>query len=133
MLDEKSLRKPGFSDGYKVTLADGQDWTFPKPRIRIGPRVGPDGAVTVKRTAFGPEYDESLDILFGVVEPENPGEYTRVKFEMAVRLLSANYDLTPAQLGELLTYEQGNPVDDERFEQLERVLLGVAPKPSPAT
>ncbi len=46
MLDEKALRKPGFSEGYRVTLADSQEWTLPKPKIRFKPKVV-DGKVEV--------------------------------------------------------------------------------------
>jgi hypothetical protein len=133
MLDERALRKPGFSDGHKVALADGQEWTFPKPRIRFRPRIGPDGRVEVGGgPSFGPEYDGQLDVLFGVTEAE-PFERLRVKFEVAVRLLRGNYELTDDQVGELLVMEPGDPASDERWEELTRVLMGIAPKPSPAT
>jgi hypothetical protein len=132
-LDEAAVRKSTFSEGYPVRLADGQDWTFPKPRIRFRPKIGPDGRVEVGGgPSFGPEFDGMLDTLFGVTEAE-PVEQLRIKFEMAVRLLSANYDLTPDQLGELIVLEPGDEASDERWDQLSRVLMGIAPKPSPAT
>ena len=132
-LDELALRKPGFSPGYQVTLADGQDWTFPKPRIRFRPKIGTDGRVEVGGgPSFGPEFDGSLDVLFGVTEAE-PFERLRVKFEVAVRLLSANYDLTPDQVGDLLVMEPGEPASDQRWEELTRITMGIAPKPLPAT
>jgi len=132
-LDENALRKPGFSEGYPVRLADGQDWTFPKPRIRFQPKIGADGRVEVGGgPSFGPEFDEKLDVLYGVTEAE-PVEQLRVKFEMAVRLLSANYELTAEQLGDLIVLEPGDEASDERWDQLSRALMGIAPKPSPAT
>jgi hypothetical protein len=132
-LDELALRKPGFSEGYKVALADGQEWTFPKPRIRFRPKIGADGKVEVGGgPSFGPEYDRQLDVLFGVTEAE-PVEQLRVKFEVAVRLLSANYDLTAEQLGDLVVFEPGDEPAEERWEQLSRAVMGIAPKPSPAT
>ena len=97
LLDEKSLRKPGFSEGLKVILADGQEWTLPKPRIRFKPRIV-DGKVEIGGgPSFGPEFDDKLDILFGVAEAD-PAERLRVKFEVAVRLLAANYDLEARRL-----------------------------------
>jgi hypothetical protein len=133
MLDERALRKPGFSEGYKVTLADGQEWTFPKPRIRFRPKIGPDGRVGVGGgPSFGPEYDGSMDVLFGIVEAE-PIERLRVKFEMAIRLLQANYELTDSDLGELLELEPGDAANDERWKQITRVVMAISPKPSPAT
>jgi hypothetical protein len=132
MLDEKALRKPGFSEGYGVTLADGQEWALPKPKIRFKPKVV-DGKVEVGGgPSFGPEFDQQLDILFGVVDVE-PIERLRVKFEMAVRLLSANYDLRPEDFSELIVLEPDDPGSDERWEQLTRAIMGISPKPSPAT
>ena len=132
MLDEKALRKPGFTEGHKIALADGQEWTFPRPRIRLKPKIV-DGRVEVGGgPSFGPEYDDQLDALFGAVEVD-PVERLRVKFEMAVRLLSANYELEPENFAELIVLEPGEPASDERWEQLSNVLLGIAPKPLPAT
>jgi hypothetical protein len=69
-LDERSLRKPGFSEGSKVTLADGQEWVLPKPRIRFKPRIV-DGKVEIGGgSSFGPEFDDKLDILLGVAEAD---------------------------------------------------------------
>jgi hypothetical protein len=132
MLDEKSLRKSSFTEGHKLVLADGQEWTFPKPRIRFTPKIV-DGRVEIGGgPTFGPEYDDRLDILFGAVEVDR-AEQVRVKFEMAVRLISANYDLKPEDYAELIVLEPGDPVSDERWDQLDDVLLGNAPKRSPAT
>lgn len=132
MLDEKALRKPGFSDGHKVVLADGQEWTFPRPRIRLKPRIV-DGKVEISGgPSFGPEFDEQLDILFGVSDAD-PAERLRVKFEVAVRLLAANYDLRPEQFAELIVLEIGDPASNERWEQLSNAIMGIVPKPSPAT
>ncbi len=132
MLDETVLRKPGFTDGHKVRLADGQEWVFPRPRIRLRPEIV-DGKVEIGGgPSFGPEYDDQLDVLFGAVDVD-PVERLRVKFEMAVRLLSANYDLKPEDYAELIVLEPGEPASDERWERLSNVLLGIAPKPLPAT
>jgi hypothetical protein len=132
MLDERSLRKPTFSEGYAVTLADGQDWTFPKPRIKLKPKIV-EGKVEIGGgPSFGPEFDHQLDILFGAVEAD-PVERLRIKFEMAVKLLSVNYDLKPDDYADLIVLEPGDPASDERWEQLSNVLLGIAPKRSPAT
>ena len=133
MLDEKALRKPGFSEGYGVVLADNQTWIFPKPRIRFRPRVGPDGRVEVGGgPSFGPEYDGSLDVLFGVTEADGL-EQLRVKFEMAVRLLQSNYELTAADLAGLIVLEPGDETSEDRWDQLANVVMGIAPKLSPAT
>ncbi len=130
-LDEQSLRKPGFSEGYKVTLADGQEWTLPKPRIRFKPRLV-DGRVEVGGgPSFGPEFDDKFDILFGVTQAD-PVERLRVKFEVAVGLLGTNYNLEPEDFSELIVLEPDDPVSDERWEQLCNAIMGIAPKRSPA-
>ena len=68
--DEKALRTPGFSEGCRVALADGQEWVLPKPRIRFKPRIV-DGKVEIGGgPAFGPEFDDKLDILLGVAEAD---------------------------------------------------------------
>ena len=111
MLNEIALRKPGFSEGRKVVLADGQAWTFPRPKIRLKPRIV-DGKVEIGGgPSFGPEYDEQLDVLFGVTDVD-PAERLRVKFEVAVRLLAANYNLRPDELAELIVLEPGDPASD---------------------
>ncbi len=131
MLDEKALRKPTWQDGHKVTMADGQEWTFPKPRIRFRPKVAADGRVDIRGgPSFGSEYDDQIDVLFGAVEVD-PVERLRVKFEVIVRLLLSNYDLAPADFAELIVLEPGDPASDERWDELSRLLLGDTPKPSP--
>jgi hypothetical protein len=57
----------------------------------------------------------------------------RVKFELAVSLLRSNYALTDDQIGELLVMEPGEETSDQRWDELTRVLMGIGPKPSPAT
>ena len=81
--------------------------------------------------SFGPEFDDKLDILFGITEAD-PSERLRVKFEVAVRLLAANYDLEPDNFAELIVLEPGDPVSEERWEQLCNAIMGIAPKHSPA-
>ncbi len=134
MLDEKALRRPGFTEGCAVVLADGQAWTFPRPRLRLRPKIV-DGRVEVAggRT-FGPEFDSKLDVLFGSSDEESDG-WARlgVEFEVLTRLLMANYALADSDVGDLLVMEPGDPDSDERWRQLEELVLGAAPKPSPAT
>ena len=132
-LDERALRKPGFSEGYGVVLADGQTWIFPKPRIRFRPKIGADGRVEVGGgPGFGPEYDQQIDVLYGMTEAE-PIEQLRVRFEVAVRLLQSNYELTSDQLSELIVYEAEDEAAQDQWVQLSRVIMGISPKPSPAT
>ena len=130
-LDEKSLRKPGFNAGVTVTMADGQEWTLPKPRMRLVPKIV-EGKVEIGGgPTFGPEFDDKLDILFGVVVAD-PNERLRIKFDVAVRLLSANYDLQPEHFAELIVLDPDDLASDERWQQLCDAMMGIAPKPLPA-
>jgi hypothetical protein len=53
---EKSRRRPEFlEDSIAVTLADGQDWFFPRPRIRFVRSRTVLGFET--RSGFGKEFD----------------------------------------------------------------------------
>ena len=130
-LDEKALRKPGFSEGVKLTLADGQEWVLPKPRLRFKPRIV-NGKVEIGGgSSFGPEFDDKFDILFGIVDAE-PAERLRIKFEVAVELLATNYDLKPGDFARLIVLEPGDPESEQRWDQLCDAIMGIAPKPSPA-
>jgi hypothetical protein len=131
MLDEKALRRPGFSEGTPVTMADGQVWTLPKPRFRFKPKIV-DGRVEIGGGAtFGPESDGDLEILYGVVDV-GAEEFLRVKMAMAVRLLRANYELTDDDLGDLLVLEPGDAASDDRWTAISDAVAGIAPKHSPA-
>lgn len=132
MLDERALRKPTFVEGVRVKLADGQEWSFPKPRLIFKPKFT-DGKIDFDGgPTFGPEFDDNLEVLLGVREAA-PVERMRIKFEMAVRLLSTNYDLKPDDFSELLVLEVNDSASDERWDALDKVLVGLTPKPSPAT
>jgi hypothetical protein len=129
-LDEFRLRKPEFSAGVRVVLADGQEWTFPKPKLRFTPKVVGGHVEIAGGPSFGPEFDDKLDVLFGVTDAD-PTERLRIKFELAVRLLAANYNLEPEHFAELIVLEPGDPAS-ERWERLCDAIMGIAPKPSPA-
>ena len=118
MLDERALRKPGFREGRRIKLADGQEWSIPKPRLIFKPKITSDGKVDFGGGAnFGPEFDDQMDILLGAREAE-PTERLRVKFEVAVRLLASNYNLAPDDFAELLVLEVGEPDSDARWDAL---------------
>jgi hypothetical protein len=129
-LDEVALRKPGWAEGNRVRLGDGQEWSFPRPRIRMVPRAGDDGRITagVKAAAsLGTEFEGWFDILMGVKESDALEEW-EAKFGAAAKLLMLNYDLTVADLGDLLYWESGDPGSDARWFEIERAIRGVPPK-----
>lgn len=135
-LDEKALRKPSFTEGFALILADGQEWTFPPPTLRLFPVIGEDGSVDVGgRRSYGDELDRMIDIFAGGEEVEDL-ERMRIQFGAVVRLLDRNYDLTPADYGALLVYVPNDPENAGRWRRITRALLGLdpsedeSPKPS---
>jgi hypothetical protein len=133
-LDEQTLRRADWRDGAKVTLSDGQAWTLPRPRVRWVPRVGKTGRIDYGASAGGDKNDdEALDVLLGIKEVDNH-EWVRLRFELAYRRLTANYDLSPEQACELLSLDFCDPAEHKRWEPITDCLRGSsAPKPSPAT
>jgi hypothetical protein len=132
MLDEKSKRKPEWSEGDWAELADGQRWAFPRPKLRFRPmRVGGKIEVGGGRV-FGPEYDDSLSLILGTKEAE-PFEVLTAKFDMASRLLQSNYSLSDEETFDLIVLDAEDPASVERFAIVSDILEGIAPKPSADT
>jgi hypothetical protein len=132
MLDEQSLRRPGFAQGFPVTMADNQTWWLPRPRMIFRPtfidgKVGIGGGAT-----FGPEFEGDMAILRRDVAVE-PEEYLRAKFAMAVQLLVLNYDLKPDDLEDLVVLEPDDPASVERWDVLSGAMMGIAPKTKDVT
>ena len=133
MIDEAALRRPTFRDGHKITLANGQEWTIPKPRLRLRPRFeGGKAKGFNDLPSWGGEDDELVDTLFGVGEVDGAA-WVEARFELLARLLLANYDLADDQLADLLTIDRDDPATEERWAEITRVLRGLTPKLSPAT
>lgn len=131
MLDQKALRRDTFSEGYEVELWDKQMWTLPKPRLKFRPILGDDGSVSPGcKSGFGPEYDEKLDILNCVVEANN-WDYLTVAFEVLVRLLLANYDLTQQDVSDLIMFDPEDEDNQEQWKPIIRAIRGLVPKPTP--
>jgi len=130
MLDERSARKPGFREGPRLVLGDGQEWTLPRPWLRLYPVRGADGQLTVGGgPGYGPDYDELVDQLVDC----DPGDTSRrltLQFRMAACLLERNYQLADRDLKRLLAVDLADPACEERWSRINQVLLGHGPKPS---
>jgi hypothetical protein len=126
-INEKDRRRPTFTEGSAVQLADGQLWTFPKAKVQFRPRIVDGHAEVMGGARFGPEFDEDLDILLGVTEAE-PVDRLRSKFQMAVRLLLENYDLSDDEVCNLIVWEPEDPVSSKNWADLSTVLAGNSPK-----
>jgi hypothetical protein len=125
-INEKDRRRPTFSDGSAVQLADGQLWTFPRPKVQFRPRIVDGHAEVMGGSRFGAEFDSDLDILLGVVDAE-PVDRLRAKFQMAVRLLLSNYALSDEEISNLIVWEPECPVSAKNWTDLTTVLAGGAP------
>lgn len=131
-LDEKALRRPSFTEGYSVRLADGQEWTFPKPRIRFYPTIAEDGSVAVGGgRSFGEDHDKLIDVLIGGEEIED-FERLRLRFAAAVSLLSRNYSLKPEDFASILVIDQDDPETGPTWARIDRIVLGLTPEDDPS-
>jgi hypothetical protein len=65
--------------------------------------------------------------------PSAATKYWSVRITAAATLLLANYELTDEEFGSLLVWEAGDEAAEERWERIDEAILGVVPKPAPAT
>lgn len=137
MLNERVLRKPEWTEGAWITLADGQSWCFPKPMLReFRPVFSADGLAKfgASLNSFGPGYLARLDALMAC----EPGiEQIEMVATIGADLLRKNYDLDDDQLGSLLCYvmtDDGELEEDchDMWQSICNVAAGVAGKPMPA-
>ncbi len=130
MLDERALRQPGFTEGTKIILGDGQEWTFPKPWLRLYPVRGADGQLTVGGgLSHGWDYDDLVDRLVDC-DPADTAGRLALQFQMAAELLCRNYHLADPDLRTLLVIDVADPACEVRWAAINQVLLGRPPKPS---
>ncbi len=134
-LDEVALRKPDFQEGVRIVLGDGQEWSFPLPKLRLVPCRNGNGDITAKVKPMAGQdkiLGRSFDLLWTLSEQE-PEDAWDVRFSAASHLLLSNYNLTDDDLGELIYIDLEDPNRLDRWLQIENVLRGIAPKkPSPA-
>jgi hypothetical protein len=91
MTHEPSARRPGFREGLKVRLADGELWSLP----------------ILERDADDPEY---VGLLRAMAEAEDREEWLLAGLALTIMLLSRNYDLPAEELSDLLSFPSGDPV-----------------------
>jgi len=131
-LDEVALRAPGFTPGVPIRLADGQEWSFPKPVVKLCPVLDDDGAVSIGGVpSFGPDYDDLVEAWYAS-HSLGPPDQIKAMFALGVDLLKRNYTLTPADLRRLLRFHGADAADQQTWEQIADVATGKSPKPSPA-
>jgi hypothetical protein len=130
MLDEQAARKPDFRDGTRLPLGDGQEWTFPRPWLRLYPVRGADGKLSVGGgPGYGNEYDDLVDELVDC-DPDDTTRRLALQFRLAACLLQRNYNLTDRDLKRLLAVDLADSGCEARWARINQVLLGQAPKAS---
>ena len=125
MFDEKSLRRTTFQEGIEVKLADGQTWTFPRPRMSFKPRFV-EGKIKIDSPSFGPEFDPYYDVIFGTKDHEG-WELQEAKCTIAWLLLRANYDLPEDALPELFSFEPRDTASADMWNAVMDAVLGHNP------
>lgn len=129
MLDEKTLRREGWTEGPKVKLRDGQEWTFPRPWMTLFPGRDEQGNIAIYNVdLYGVDHLEELD-RFHELGEEDGFARTAIILTLASRLLLLNYDLTDRQLRSLLPMELRGDADNSAWEAVRGVVFGQSPKP----
>ncbi len=139
MIDERSRRRPGFSEGVPAELADGQSWTFPRTRLRLTPVRGDDGRYgpAIARTVAGESIPRMAEWIAAITAP--PGgirgdTYWGARLDAAASLLLLNYELADYELAPLLVWDEDDPASVARWDGIDAAILGIGgPKPMPAT
>jgi hypothetical protein len=133
-LNEAERRRPDFQGGRPVVMADGREWFLARPRIRFVPADNDVGFATYL-DGPGDGYNELLERRSALRSRPDAtlGELVALDVEIAKRLLTANYDLTTAELAQLIRF--GYDAEDAEGERLVDDVLSVAfgqraPKPS---
>jgi hypothetical protein len=122
VLDEESLRRPTFAGGIPIMLADGQAWSFPRPRARCLPGLGPGPLSWTIEGRPDVEFDLTMWLM-----PHVPGflgsDGVLTTLKVGALVLLANYDLDPADAVRLLA---GDPDDRGDLASVAAVLERVA-------
>lgn len=128
MFNEHAIRKPTWREGTPVVLADGQAWHVPQPWLRLKPTVEHGSVRLIGGLTFGPEHDAEFEKLF--VEAD---AFERLQLEatIVVRLLQSQYDLPDEAFAELIPFDSRDEANREMWAELQRVIRGDTPKPSP--
>lgn len=122
MLSETFLRRPEFSGGMSIALADGQHWAFPDP-IHVSRRQSEDPSSDAS------EYTELLD---AIRESDDYAGLRLAELALAIYLLGRNYHLSAPQFRTLLEFDASDPalVESQRaFHELAVRAIQDAPPP----
>jgi hypothetical protein len=129
VLNEVELRTPEFTEGCRIKLADGQEWSFPRPHFRFWPSRDASGKIVVSaRNTFDDEYRQLFMDYMNADRDDAYAMWT-LKLQIACHLLLCNYAIPDDALGELLPVDFENETNQEMWMELGPILMGQLPKP----
>jgi hypothetical protein len=135
VINEQEKRRPDvFRGECPVVLADGQIWWLPKPRARFALDAGASGVNVVVSLPGSDTYGElfqkakNAELAEVAVEEGNQTTYAGPSvlacyLALARHLITFNYDLSPAELGDILQFSYDD--DDEEGCRIRREVLAV--------
>ena len=131
MLDERALPRPGFTEGPRIVLGDGQAWAFPRPLAAALPgarrrRPAHGRGRPGLRAPTSPTSSTSSSIATPTTR--RPGWPSSSRWPAS--LLAATTTLTDRDLRRLLAIDLADPALRAAWAQINQVLLGRPPKPS---
>ncbi len=124
MIDEKSKRKPNFDErnAAPVVFADGQSWFVPKPWLEIRPVFRKGRAVTAYPVlTHGAELDSLVEAM---AECDDLDAQVVAAASLAACLLTWHYDLTDAELDQLLAFRASDATSLEWMKQSFAIATG---------
>lgn len=135
-LDEKSRRRLDFlPDSLGLTLADGQEWYVPRPRVAFvysDNDLGFDRVSETGDVAFDRTLQDRIDAWRKAAEADDVPGVIGAQLGIARVLLLRNYDLDTDELRALVRFRFEG--DDTLRDDILAIAMGqpLTPKPTPA-
>ncbi len=135
-IDEKSRRRPDFlPDSLGLTLADGQEWYVPRPRVAFvyaDTELGFDRVTETGDAEFDHTLQDRVDAWRKAAEADDVPGVIGAQLGIARVLLLRNYDLTTDELRGLVRFRFD--AEDPLRDDILAIAMGqpLTPKPTPA-
>jgi hypothetical protein len=150
-ISEVTRRREDFLGDAPVTLADGQTWFLPKPRVRFGPGAAARGFRSVLSLTGVDDFQDLVDALDSAARVSqesvaasdaDPGSdrgdgggaaIITAELGIAVAMLRRNYELSDEEVGRLIQFgydAEDDPEGSAMRETFMDLARGVGPKAS---
>lgn len=135
-IDERARRRSDFlPDSLGLTLADGQEWYFPRPRVSFvyaDTELGFERVSDTGDATFDRALQDRIDAWRQAAEDADVPRVIASQLGIARTLLLRNYDLTTDELRGLVRFRFGE--DDPLRDDVLAIAMGqpLTPKPTPA-